>query len=76
MLYIHYLCFKAVHSKHFLDQFISPTKCTVLIIYKYLRHVVAQVYHLQGDQNASFKNRLLLESRYEVLQSVMSFLLM
>jgi hypothetical protein len=31
------LCFKVVHSKHFLDQctqFISPTKCTVLIIYE------------------------------------------
>ena len=38
MLYIHCLCFKVVHSKHFLDhctQFISPTKWTVLIIYKY-----------------------------------------
>jgi hypothetical protein len=30
--------FKVVHSVHFLDhctQFIAPTKCTVLIIYKY-----------------------------------------
>jgi hypothetical protein len=39
-------------------QLTAPTTCTVLntwILKAYLRHVSAQVYHLQGEQNARFK---------------------
>ena len=36
----------------------------IQILKAYLQHFLVQVYQLQGDQNASFKNHLLLESCY------------
>jgi len=38
-------------------QGIAPTKCTVLNTYEYSRHVLVQVYHLQGAQHIKFKSR-------------------
>jgi hypothetical protein len=61
--------------------FISPTKCTILIIYMqllvaYLRRVPVQVYHLQGAQCTRFKSSCHLQAViYKILQSVVASLL-
>jgi hypothetical protein len=40
-------------------QFFSPTKCTKLIIYRYHRRVLVQLYPVEGEQNVSFKTKTL-----------------
>jgi hypothetical protein len=54
------------------------TQFTLIQLFnEHFQHVLVQVYHLQGEQNASLKTNCLWKSvNYKVLQSVAASLLM
>jgi len=51
-----------MYSVYFINQMYSINYTQILKAY--LQHFSIQAYYLQGEQNASFKNKLLTESCY------------